>query len=87
MEAALWSIVNRGEGETDRSLIERTHQRYKTESPNLKSFTISIKDKWTQIREEYRKWKQKNVTENTDSLKTFAQKRLRNLRKLNKDQA
>lgn len=86
MDAALWSIVNRKLEEDNLDLIKRTYEKYKAESPNLKSFTISIKDKWVKIRKEHEKWLQENSIKNTDPLKTFAKKRLRKLRNTNKDE-
>jgi hypothetical protein len=84
MEAALWSIVNRKLEEDNLDLIKRTYEKYKAESPNLKSFTISIKGNWAKIKKEFRDRQQENVTENIDPLKTFAKNKLRKLRKANK---
>lgn len=73
-DAALWSIVNRRPGENDSSLIKRIFERYKAESPNLKSFTISIKNKREKIKKEYKRWQQENSIKNIDPLETFAKK-------------
>ncbi len=87
MEAALWAILNRKLREEDSLLISRTYEKYKEESSNLKSFSTSIKSNWEKIRKEHKDWQEENVTKNNDPLKTFARKKLRKLKAVNKNKA
>lgn len=84
-EATLWVIKNQETGEQRRQVIKRAYEKYKNESPNLKSFSTSVTNIWNETRDKWREWKQKDVAKNTIPLKTFAEKYLKASFKVNKN--
>jgi hypothetical protein len=56
VEAALWTMLNKKLGEKNSILIKRNYEKYKEVSPNLKSFSASIKYIRKKIKKERTDW-------------------------------
>lgn len=84
-KATLWAIKNQEIGEQRRQVIKRAYEKYKNESPNLKSFSTTVTKIWNETRDNWKEQKQKDEAKITIPLKVFAEKFLKVSFKVNKN--